>query len=252
MAGHSKWATTKRHKAAQDKKRSALFGKLSRAVFVAAKNGDPNPDNNAALAAAIAKAKSYSLPKDKIEAAIAKASGASADGAVWEEIIYEGYGPAGIAIYLEILTDNRNRAAADVRSAFSKSGGNLGTSGSVAFQFERKGEVVLDIPVNDFDEDDLMLAVADADGEDYEIANDVAVVTTTPSTVMAVKDSLEASGFAVRGAELVMLPTNTQAIADDELCQVMRLIDKLEELDDVQSVYHTIDLSEEQLTRLDE
>jgi len=252
MAGHSKWATTKRHKAAQDKKRSALFGKLSRAIFVAAKNGDPNPDNNAALAAAITKAKSYSFPKDKIEIAIAKASGAGTDGVIWEEFTYEGYGPAGVAIFLEILTDNRNRAAADVRSAFSKSGGNLGTSGSVAFQFERKGEIVIDIPDEGFDEDEFMLAVAEADGEDYEIADDVAVVTTAPTSVMAVKSTLEDAGFAVRGAELVMTPATMQEVATENVRQVMRLIDKLEELDDVQSVYHTMDLTESQLTDLDD
>jgi len=252
MSGHSKWATTKHRKAAQDKKRSALFGKLSKVIFVAAKGGDPNPENNAALAAAIAKAKSYSLPKDKIDAAIAKASGGGADGAVWEEIVYEGYGPAGVAIYLEILTDNRNRTAADVRSAFSKSGGNLGTSGSVAFQFERKGEVVVDAPAGGFDEDELMMAVADADGDDYEIAGDVAIVTTAPAAVMAVKAALEAAGFEVRGAEQVMEPVNAQAIDTSAARQVMRLVDKLEELDDVQSVYHTMDLSEDQLAELDD
>ena len=251
MAGHSKWATTKHRKAAQDKKRSALFGKLSKVIFVAAKNGDPNPENNAALAAAIAKAKGYSLPKDKIDAAIAKATGAGTDGAAWEEIVYEGYGPAGVAVYIEILTDNRNRTAADVRAAFTKMGGNLGTTGSVAFQFERKGEIVVDAPGGGFDEDELMLAVAEADGDDYEIAGDVAIVSTAPAAVMAVKQGLEAAGFAVRGAELVMEPVNAQAISTSDARKVMRLVDRLEELDDVQSVYHTMDLSEEQLAELD-
>ncbi len=167
MSGHSKWATTKHRKAAVDAKRSALFSKLTRIITVAAKTGgDPNPENNASLAAAIAKAKGYSLPKDKIQAAIDKAFGAGADAALFEEVVYEGYGAAGVAIYVEALTDNRNRTAADVRAAFTRAGGNLGTTGSVAFQFERKGEVVVE-KAADFDEDELLLLVADAGGEGY-------------------------------------------------------------------------------------
>lgn len=164
MSGHSKWATTKHRKAAVDAKRSALFSKLTRVITVAAKTGgDPNPENNAALAAAIAKAKSYSLPKDKIEAAIAKAFGAGADANAFEEVVYEGYGPAGVALYVEALTDNRNRTAADVRAAFTRAGGNLGATGSVAFQFERKGEITVDAEGAP-DEDELLLLVADAGG----------------------------------------------------------------------------------------
>ena len=144
MSGHSKWATTKHRKAAQDAKRSALFSKLSRNITVAAKEGgDPNPDNNASLAAAIEKAKGYSLPKDKIKVAIDKAFGSGKDSANYETVVYEGYGPAGVAVLCEALTDNRNRTAADVRAAFSHAGGNLGTSGSVAFQFERKGQIMV-------------------------------------------------------------------------------------------------------------
>ena len=251
MAGHSKWATTKHRKAAQDKKRSALFSKLSRQVFVAAKEGDANPDNNAALAAAIAKAKSYSLPKDKIDAAIAKAHTSGTDGSAWSEVVYEGYGPDGVALYVETLTDNRNRTASDVRSAFTKAGGNLGTSGSVAFQFERKGEVVIDKGAG-FDEDELMLLVADADGEDMEVGGDEVVVTTSPTSVMAVKRALEESGVAVRGAEQVMEPINPQEVGFDTARKVIRLIDNLEELDDVQNVYHTMGLTEEQIAALDE
>lgn len=144
MSGHSKWATTKHRKGAQDAKRSALFSKLSRNITVAARlGGDPLPENNASLAAAVAKAKAQSMPKDKIKSAIDKAFGSGADAAVYENIVYEGYGPAGVAVYVDCLTDNRNRTAADVRSAFSHAGGNLGTSGSVAFQFERKGQIVV-------------------------------------------------------------------------------------------------------------
>lgn len=251
MSGHSKFATTKHRKAAQDKKRSALFSKLTRVIFVAAKDGDPSPENNAALAAAIAKAKSYSLPKDKIDAAIAKASGAGSDGAAWAEIVYEGYGPDGVAIYLECLTDNRNRTAADVRSAFNKAGGNLGTSGSVAFQFERRGQIILEKGAS-FDEDEMMLLVADAGGEDMIIGDEEVIVYTMPTDVMAVKNVLEAQGAEVRGAELVMEPVNPQEVDLSTAKKVMRLVDRLEEHDDVQTVYHTMDLTEEQLEAIDE
>ena len=145
MSGHSKWATTKHRKGAVDAKRSKLFSKLTRIITVAAKTGgDPNPENNASLAAAIAKARSYSLPKDKIDSAIKKAFGAGADAATYDDVVYEGYGPAGVAIYIEALTDNRNRTAADVRAAFTRAGGNLGATGSVAFQFERKGQILIE------------------------------------------------------------------------------------------------------------
>jgi len=244
MAGHSKWATTKHRKAAQDKKRSALFSKLSRMITVAAKTGgDPNPENNASLAAAIAKAKSYSLPKDKIETAIAKAFGSS-DSEAFEEVVYEGYGPAGVAIYVEALTDNRNRTAADVRSAFTRAGGNLGASGSVAFQFERKGQVTLDVQGTP-DEEELMLLVADAGGEDLEGGDEEWVVTTAPTEVMQVKAALEAAGLPVKGAELVMEPVNETVVSPADAAKVLRLIDQLEEHDDIQNVYHTMAFTDE-------
>lgn len=251
MSGHSKWATTKHRKGAQDAKRSALFGKLTRIIYVAAKEGDPNPANNAALKTAIDKAKSYSLPKDKIDAAIAKASGIGADGAVFEEFVYEGYGPAGVAVYVEVLTDNRNRTAADVRSAFSKSGGNLGTSGSVAFQFERRGQILTE-KAADFDEDEFMMIVADAGGEDIEVDDDEVLVWTAPDEVGAVRQGLRDAGVVVTGSDLVMVATNPNPISTADAKKVMRLIDRLEESDDVQTVYHTMDLTDEQLDELDE
>jgi YebC/PmpR family DNA-binding regulatory protein len=245
MSGHSKWATTKHRKAAVDAKRSALFSKLSRIITVAAKTGgDPNPENNASLAAAIAKAKSYSLPKDKIQSAIDKAFGAGADAADFEEVVYEGYGPAGVALYVEALTDNRNRTAADVRSAFTRAGGNLGATGSVAFQFERKGQVTLDRP-DDFDEDEMLLLVADAGGDDMEVGEDEVFVYTAPSDVMAVRSALEAAGAPVKGAELVMEPVTTTVVGLADAQKVLRLVDKLEELDDIQNVYHTLELTDE-------
>lgn len=252
MSGHSKWATTKHRKAAQDKKRSALFSKLSRNITVAAKEGgDPNPENNASLATAIEKAKSYSLPKDKIKAAIDKAFSSGKDAANYETVIYEGYGPAGVAIYCEALTDNRNRTAADVRAAFSHSGGNLGTSGSVAFQFERKGQILLDKQVCS-DEDEFMLAVAEAGGDDYEDADDEWIVYTAANDLMAVKKTLEETGLETKGAELIMEPTTPTQVGVSDAKKVMRLVDKLEELEDLQNVYHSMDITDEIAAALDE
>ncbi|MCL2503374.1 MAG: YebC/PmpR family DNA-binding transcriptional regulator [Coriobacteriia bacterium] len=245
MSGHSKWATTKHRKAAQDAKRSALFSKLARIITVAAKEGgDSNPDNNATLAAAIAKAKSYSLPKDKIQSAIDKAFGAGADAANFANVVYEGYGPAGVAFYVEALTDNRNRTAADVRAAFSKAGGNLGATGSVAFQFERKGQIALEgggLP----DEDDLLLMVAEAGGEDIEMGDEEALVYTAPADLMQVCRGLEAQSLPVKGAELVMEPVNSTSVLPENAKKVLRLVDRLEELDDIQNVYHTMEFTEE-------
>ncbi len=244
MSGHSKWATTKHRKAAQDKKRSALFSKLSRMITVSAKNGgDPNPENNASLATAIAKAKSYSLPKDRIESAISKAF-SSADGAVFEEVVYEGYGPAGVAIYLEALTDNRNRTAADVRNAFTRAGGNLGATGSVAFQFERTGRITVEA-AGAQDEEGLMLLVADAGGNDLVQGDGEWIVSTGPSDVTVVKSALEQAGVPVKGAELVMEPVAETRVSVEDAKKVLRLIDLLEEHDDIQNVYHTMELTDE-------
>ena len=234
-----------------------MFSKLSRNITVAAKEGgDPNPDNNAALAAAIEKAKANSLPKDKIKTAIDKAFGSGKDAANYETVIYEGYGPCGIAIYCEALTDNRNRTAADVRSAFSHAGGNLGTSGSVAFQFERKGEIIVEKIIkseekkvpdkeNAVDEDEFMMAVAEAGGEDYEDAEDEWIVYTAAGDLMAVKRALEDQGIETKGAELIMQPTTPAAVSANEAKKVMRLVDRLEELEDLQNVYHTMDITDE-------
>lgn len=252
MSGHSKWATTKHRKAAVDAKRSAQFSKLARIITVAAKTGgDPNPENNASLAAAIDKAKSYSMPKDKIQTAVDKAFASGADAANFDEVIYEGYGPAGIALYLEALTDNRNRTAADVRAAFTRAGGNLGATGSVAFQFERKGQILVEKTAA-ADEDELMLLVADAGGEDLEDGGDEEwIVYTAPADLAAVSKALEAAGVAVRGAELVMEATTPTLVTLEDAKKVMRLVDRLEESDDIQNVYTTMDLTEEVAAALD-
>lgn len=264
MSGHSKWATTKHRKFAQDAKRSALFSKLSRIITVAARTGgDPNPENNFALAAAVEKARMNSMPKDKIDAAIKKAFGSGSDAANFEEGTYEGYGPAGVAIYVEVLTDNRNRTAADVRSAFSHAGGNLGTTGSVAFQFERKGSIAVDKVIvsdekkvpdkeNAVDEDEFMMAVAEAGGQDYEDAGDQWVVTTAANELMQVKKALEDQGIETKGAELTMVPKNYTQVSVEDAKKVMRLVDKLEELEDLQNVYHTMEMTDEIVAALDE
>ena len=252
MSGHSKWATTKYRKAAQDAKRSALFSKLSRNITVAAKEGgDPNPENNASLAAAVAKAKSYSLPKDKIDTAIKKAFGSGSDSAKFENVVYEGYGPAGVAVYVEALTDNRNRTAADVRSAFSHSGGNLGTTGSVAFQFERKGQITIEKSQQP-DEDELMMLVAEAGGDDYEDADVDWLIITPPTELASIKTAIEGMGIEVKGYELVMQPTTPTEVSVGDAKKVMRLVDKLEELEDLQNVYHTMDITDEIAAALDE
>jgi YebC/PmpR family DNA-binding regulatory protein len=244
VSGHSKWATTKHRKAAQDKKRSALFSKLSRAITVAAKEGgDPNPENNAALATAIDKAKSYSLPKDRIETAIQKAFG-TGDAETYETVVYEGYGPAGVAIYVDALTDNRNRTAADVRSIFTRSGGNLASTGAVAFQFERKGQIVIERDAAP-DEEELLLTVMDAGADDLDEGAAEWVVTTSAAELMTVRRAIEGSGVATKGAELVMEPMTPTTVPAEDAKKALRLVDALEDLDDVQSVYHNLEFTEE-------
>ena len=264
MSGHSKWATTKHKKAAIDAKRSALFSKLSRNITVAAKlGGDPLPENNASLAAAVARARMVSMPNAKIKAAIDKAFGAGADAAVYSEITYEGYGPAGVAVYVDCLTDNKNRTAADVRSAFTHAGGSLGTAGSVAFQFERKGSIAVEKVIksdekkvadreNAVDEDEFMMAVAEAGGEDYEDAGDEWIVWTNANDVMAVSKALEEQGIQVKGSETTMVPTTPTEVSGADAKKVQRLIDRLEELDDVQDVYSTMDMTDEVIAALEE
>jgi len=246
LSGHSKWSSIKHKKGAADAKRGQLFSKLSRAIIVAAKEGGGDPANNLALQNAIEKAKSYSMPKDNIDRAIAKGSGADADADAFESIVYEGYGPEGVAVIVEALTDNRNRTAADVRHLFAKNGGNLGTTGAVAWQFERRGVVV--VPTDGVDEEELFLAAADGGAEDLEADGDVFQVTSAPESLAAVRGAIEGAGFAVESAELQLVPKTTVAVDDEvKARQVMRLIEALEENDDVQDVYANFDIPEQVL-----
>ena len=243
MAGHSKWSSIKHKKGAADAKRGKLFSKLSRAIIVAAKEGGADPAANLALQNAIEKARSYSMPRDNIDRAIAKGSGADADSAAFEAVVYEGYGPEGVAVLVEALTDNRNRTAAEVRHAFAKHGGNLGTTGGVAWQFERRG--VLLVPAGGVDEDELMLTAADAGADDVRLDGSTYEVTTSPEELREVREALEASGFFVETAELSMVPKTTVAIADEATAKrVVHLVEGLEDVEDVQDVYANFDISE--------
>ena len=246
MSGHSKWSSIKHKKGAADAKRGQLFSKLSRAIIVAAKEGGGDPANNMSLQNAIEKAKSYSMPKDNIDRAIAKGSGADADAEAFETIVYEGYGPEGVAVIVEALTDNRNRTAADVRHLFAKHGGNLGTAGAVAWQFDRRGVVV--VPSEGVDEEKLLLVAADGGAEDIEQDGTVFQVTSAPEALAAVRQAIQGAGFSVDSAELMLVPKTTVEIGDEQKArQVMRLIDALEENDDVQDVYANFDIPEQVL-----
>jgi YebC/PmpR family DNA-binding regulatory protein len=243
MSGHSKWSSIKHKKGAADAKRGKLFSKLSRAIIVAAKEGGPDPAGNLALQNAIEKARSYSMPKENIDRAIAKGSGADTDGSSFDTVVYEGYGPEGVAVLVEALTDNRNRTASEVRHQFTKHGGNLGATGAVAWQFERRGVVL--VPAEGTDEEELLLAAADAGADDVELDGSSFVITGPPETLSSVREAVEASGFAMDSAELAMLPKATVAIESEATArQLLRLIEGLEESDDVQGVYANFDIPE--------
>ncbi len=246
MSGHSKWSSIKHKKGAADAKRGKLFSKLSRAIIVAAKEGGADPAANLALQNAIEKARSYSMPKDTIERAIARGSGADADAQAFETVIYEGFGPEGVALIVEALTDNRNRTAADVRHLFSKHDGNLGGAGAVAWLFERRGVVL--VPADDVDEDELTLAAAEGGADDVELDGSTFQVTCAPDDLAGLRQAIESGGFPVESAELTMVPKTTVQVADREAAKkILRLIDALEENDDVQDVFANFDIPEQVL-----
>ncbi|MGE5636027.1 MAG: YebC/PmpR family DNA-binding transcriptional regulator [Nocardioidaceae bacterium] len=247
MAGHSKWAQIKHKKKAVDAKRGQLFTKLTRALTVAAREGGPNVDGNPALALAVQKAKDARMPKDNIERAIAKGAGADADGEAYERVVYEGYGPGGVAILVEALTDNRNRTGAEVRHLFSKGGGSLGEPGSVAWTFEQKGELVVD--GGRYAEDDLIAAI-DAGAEDMNLDGDVWEIVTAPGDLAAVRDALEAADVELESAELAMRPTTRTPVDEAQVGRLMRLVEELEEHDDVQAVHANFDVDADVLERV--
>ena len=237
MSGHSKWATIHRKKGLIDAARGKVFQKLAKELYVAAKSGTPDPDSNATLRLVVEKAKAANMPKDNIEKAIDKAKGA-ANGENYESIRYEGYGPGGVAIMVDCLTDNRNRTASAVRSTFSKRGGNLGTDGSVSYIFERKGIIV--IP-SDYDEDEVMLTALDAGALDMENNGDTYLITTPSDKFIAVKDALANIGVAeFLTSEVTFVPNNEVELDDETKGKVYNLIEALEDIDDVGDVHHNM------------
>ena len=243
MSGHSKWSSIKHKKGAADAKRGKLFSKLSRAIIVAAREGGSDPAANLALQNAVEKARSYSMPKDNIERAIARGAGTDGDAAAYETVVYEGYGPNGVAVLVEALTDNRNRTAADVRHVFGKNDGNLGATGAVAWLFERRGLVLVD--ADGADEDELMLAAAEGGAEDVELDGSSFRVTAGVEDLAGVRAAVEQAGFTVESAEVTMIPKTTVEVDDQAAAKkIVRLMDALEENDDVQDVYANFDIPE--------
>jgi YebC/PmpR family DNA-binding regulatory protein len=243
VSGHSKWSSIKHKKGAADAKRGKLFSKLTRAIIVAAKEGGPDPAGNLALQNAIEKARSNSMPKDNIDRAIAKGAGTDGGADQYETVVYEGYGPAGVAVIVESLTDNRNRTAGEVRHIFDRNDGNLGTSGSVTWLFERRGLVL--VPEDGTDEDELMLAAAEGGADDVSLDGSSFQVLCAAEALATVRETVEAAGFEIESAELTMLPKTTVEVEDEsEAKKILRLIDQLEENDDVQEVYANFDIPE--------
>jgi YebC/PmpR family DNA-binding regulatory protein len=247
MSGHSKWASIKHKKAVVDARRGQAFTKLARAISVAAREGGGDPESNATLANAVQKARDASMPKDNIERAIAKGTGEGADADAIESVLYEGYGPGGVALLIEALTDNRNRTSSDVRHALTKHGGALGEPGSVAYLFEKRGVIVVD--AGRYSEDDLIAAI-DAGAEDVSVDDDVFEVVASPGDLAAVRAALEAAGVEIQSAELTQQPTSRVAVEDEQAAKLIRLIEALEENDDVNAVHANFDVSAELLEQL--
>jgi YebC/PmpR family DNA-binding regulatory protein len=244
MSGHSKWATIKHKKGKEDARRGQLFSKLARAIMVAAREGGADPASNAALAAAIEKARGYSMPKDNIDRAVQRGSG-EGGGESFEHITYEGYGPAGVAIIVEVLTDNRNRSASGVRSVFTKHNGTLGQPGSVAWIFERRGSIVVD--AGKYSEDDVMAAAIEGGADDVIRDGEAYQVLCEPAELSAVRAAIEEAGIEYEQAELTLQPKSTVQLDEAEARKTLRLVDALEDIDDVQDVYANFDIPEEVL-----
>lgn len=242
MSGHSKWHNIQNKKGKADAKRGKIFTKIGRELMIAVKNGGPDPDNNPKLRDAIAKAKAANMPNDTVQRSIKKASGEL--GAVdYERIVYEGYGPSGVAVIVDTLTDNKNRSAGNVRSAFTKGGGNMGTTGCVGFMFQEKGEIVIE--KGDLDEEELMMMALDAGAEDFNSdEEEVFIITTTPEDFGTVREALEAEGLEFLEAAVKMIPDTYTEINEDAAKKFQKMLDLLEDDDDVQEVYHNAEFPE--------
>jgi YebC/PmpR family DNA-binding regulatory protein len=249
MSGHSKWATTKHKKAVIDAKRGKLFAKLIKNVEVAARVGGGDPAGNPTLYDAIQKAKKSSVPNDNIDRAVKRGSGAEAGGADYQTITYEGYGPGGVAVLVECLTDNRNRAASDVRTAMTRNGGSMADPGSVAYLFTRKGVVI--VPAAGTTEDDVLGAVLEAGAEEVNDLDDSFEVVSEPGDLVAVRTALQAAGIDYESAEAQFVPSVTVPLEEDAARRVFRLIESLEDLDDVQDVYANFDVPDDVLAAVD-
>ena len=247
MSGHSKWSSIKHKKGAADAKRGKLFSKLARAITVAARDGGGDTDGNPSLAVAVAKAREASMPKDKIQKAIDTGTGAGNEGANYEHVLYEGYGPAGVAVLVEALTDNRNRASAEIRHAFSTHGGGLGEPGSVAWNFEKKGVVVVD--GDRYSEDDLMVAI-DAGADDVQEEGDKMRVLSEPTDLTAVKTALEEAGVEIESATLATEPKSVVELKGHDAERMIDLLEVLDDQDDVDQVYANFDIPESVLEEL--
>ncbi|MDR3292506.1 MAG: YebC/PmpR family DNA-binding transcriptional regulator [Clostridiales bacterium] len=240
MSGHSRWANIKHRKAKGDAAKANVFTKIGREISVAVRSGGGDPNTNSRLKDLIVKARENNIPNDNIMRSIKKASG-EAGGVNYEEITYEGYGPSGVAFYVECLTDNKNRTAGDVRHAFDKSGGALGTTGSVSFMFKRRGVIVID---GGRDEDEVMMLALDAGAEDFAADGDVYVLYTAPQDLSAVREKLEQNKIDIISSEIDMIPENTVALSAEDEAKVYRMIDKLEDNDDVQNIFHNAELTD--------
>lgn len=250
MSGHSKWATTKHKKAAIDAKRGKLFARLVKNIEVAARNGGADPDGNPTLFDAIQKAKKNSVPADNINRAVKRGSGEGGESVNYESITYECYGPGGVAMLLECLTDNRNRAASDVRVAVTRNGGTLADPGSVAYMFARKG--VVEVPVEGNDEDELLMAVLEAGAEEITDAGEVFEILSEPNDVVEVRKALQAAGVDYNSAEVQFVPSMKVAVDLETARKVMKLIDAVDDLDDIQNVYSNVDIPAEIAAQLEE
>ena len=245
MSGHSKWATIKRKKGALDAKRGKLFTKIGRELVVAVKEGGPDPDSNSKLRDAIAKAKANNMPNDTIQRSIKKAAGEDSSKE-YLEMVYEGYGPSGIAFMVETLSDNKNRIAGDLRHYFDKYGGNLGQTGSVGFMFDRKGVIVIAKDAS-LDEDTVMMDALDAGAEDFSVEEECFEVISSPETFSAVREALEEKGYNFEQTEISYIPkTTTELTSEEDLKNIEKLIEMLEDNDDVQNVYHTWEMPAEE------
>jgi YebC/PmpR family DNA-binding regulatory protein len=247
MAGHSKWANTKYRKERQDKKRSNVFAKLIREITLAARSGDPDPEHNAALAQAIERAKSANLPKDNIERAIKRATG-DADGEALEEVMYEGYAPEGVALLVRVVTDNRNRAAAGIRHIFSKHGGSMASAGSVAWQFERRGTVVIDELPEGVNRDEFMMELIESGVEDLVEDDGVIELYCDPSDLQTLAETVREKGVSPSRSEVTMVPKSTVHVEGQTAQKILRLLDALDDNEDVQQVFANFDMPEEVLT----